>query len=151
MDAKLTFDYSTTADVLCIQKCPSYRGQETEEIDDFIIARFNPDTDEIEYLEILFVSKRIVSRDPFRLNITVAPGYICDHKAAPEFLCLVEPGSNRLTLPQAAVVGMGLDVRPPKYPTYPGNPPSDIRRFELHILRGQMPTMLDVSHLWSRD
>ena len=133
MDTKLSFDYSTTADVLCIKKCPTYRGQETEDIEDLIIARFNPDTDEIEYLEIIFVSKRIVSRDPFQLNIPVAPDYICDRKTALEFDCLVEPGSKWLTVPQAAVVGMEFDTRPPKYPTYPGNRPADISRFELTI------------------
>ncbi len=138
MDTKLSFDYSTTADVLCIAKCRSYPEQEAEDIEDLIIARFNPDTDEIEYLEIIFVSKRIVSRDPFQLNIPVAPGYICDRKAAPEFDCLVAPGSKWLTLPQAAVVGMEFDTRPPKFPTYPGNRPADIRRFELTI-DGAMP------------
>ena len=151
MNAKLSFDYSTPADVLCIQKCSSYRGQETEDIDDLVIARLNPDTGEIEYLEILFVSKRLLGQEPFQLDISVAPGYICDHKAAPEFLCLVEPGSDRLTVPRAAVVGMELDVRPPKYPTYPGNPTPDVRRFDLQILRGRMPYMLDVSHLKVRN
>ena len=147
MDAKLSFDYSTTADVLCIEKCPTYIGQETEDIDDLIIARFNPDTDEIEYLEIIFPSKRIVSRDPFQLNIPVEPGYICGSRVAPEFHCLIDPESRWLTIPRAAVVGMEFDARPPKYPTYPGNRPADIRRFELHIHRGLMTTMLDVSYL----
>ena len=133
MDAKLSFDYSTTADVLCIKKCPTYIGQETYDIDDLIIARFNPDTDEIEYLEIIFPSNRILSQDPFRLNIPVEPGYICGSRAAPEFGCLVAPGSRWLTIPYAAVMGMKFDVRPPQRYTCPGTPPADIRRFELAI------------------
>ncbi len=133
MDRKLSFDYSTTADVLCIKKCHTYRGQETADIADLIIARFNPDADEIEYLEIIFVSKRMVSRDPFQLNIPVAPGYICDRKTAPEFDCLALPGSKWLTVPQAAVIGMELDVRSPQRPTYPGNRPADVSSFELTI------------------
>ena len=59
MGTELTFTYSQEADVLCILKCPTYEGQETEEIDDFVIARMNPKTREIEYLEILLFLRRL--------------------------------------------------------------------------------------------
>lgn len=133
MAARLTFSYSTEADVLCIAKCPTYRGQEAEDIDDLVIARHNPDTGEIEYLEIIFASKRIISRDPFRLNIPIAGGAVCGHPAAAEFDCLIQPGSKWLTLPAAAVAALELDVRPPRFPTYPGDKPADVSRCELAV------------------
>ena len=59
MGTGLTFEYSNEADVLCILKRPTYIGQETTEIDDFVIARMNPQTREIEYLEILLFFWRL--------------------------------------------------------------------------------------------
>lgn len=133
MAAKLIFEYDRIGDILCIAKCPTYRGQEAEDIDDLVIARYNPDTGEIEYLEILFASKRIVSRNPLRLNIPIAAGAICGHPAAAEFDCLAEPGSQWLTLPPAAVIALEPDVRPPQFPTYPGSRPADASRYELAV------------------
>lgn len=104
MAANLTFDYSAEADVLCIAKCPTYRGQDTEDIDDLVIARRHPETGAIEYLEILFAAKRIISREPLRLKIPVAPGRICGELAAPEFDALVQPGCPWLTIPPDAAI-----------------------------------------------
>ncbi|HIC95836.1 TPA: DUF2283 domain-containing protein, partial [Candidatus Bipolaricaulota bacterium] len=54
MGTNLTFQYDREADILYINTCSPYPEQESEELDDEIIARFNPETDEIENLEVLF-------------------------------------------------------------------------------------------------
>lgn len=149
MESKLTFQYDRIGDILSIGIRPPYLGQDSDEIYDSVVARLHPQTDIVESIDILFLSTHILSLDPFRLNIPVAPGAINDCPAPPEFACLVCPGSEWLTLPDAAVVGMDLDTRPPQFPTYPGNRPADVSRFELRICRGLMPTMLDVSDLRS--
>lgn len=133
MAAKLIFEYDRTGDILYIKRRRPYRGQESDEIADSVVARFHPQNDVVEILEILFLSTHITATSPFRLDIPIAIGLINGWPAAPEFDCLVEPGSKWLTVPQAAVVGMELDTRPPQFPTYPGNRPADISRFELAI------------------
>ncbi len=133
MNANLTFKYDRIGDILSIEIHPPYREQDSDEIDDSVVARLHPQTDIVESIDILFLSTHIMSQDPFRLNISVAPGAINGWPAAAEFDCLIASGSKWLTVPQAAVVGMELDVRPPKFPTYPGNRPADISRFELTI------------------
>ncbi len=70
MDEKLTFKYDRDADILVIQKRAPYAEQESEDITDGVIANFNPDTDEIESLEILFFSKRFQENNRFELPIT---------------------------------------------------------------------------------
>lgn len=63
MGAKLSFKYDREADILHIDKCPPYAEQETEEIGDEVVARLNPTTGEIESLEVLFFSSRLLSGD----------------------------------------------------------------------------------------
>jgi uncharacterized protein YuzE len=69
MGAELTIEYYGDADILTLSKCQSYRGQETEEIGDSVIARMNPDTGEIEYVEILFFKARLEQDGEVRLPI----------------------------------------------------------------------------------
>ena len=133
MAAKLIFEYDRIGDILFIGKCRPYRGQETDEIYDSVVARLHAQTDVVESILILFLSTHILGLDPFRLDVPVASGAISDWPAAPEFDSLVDPGSEWLTVPEAAVVGMELDTRPPQRPTYPGNRPADVSRFELTI------------------
>ena len=132
-ETNLTFKYDRIGDILSIEIRPPYQGQDSDEIDDSVVARFHPQTDVVESIEILFLSRHILSDDPFRLNVPVAPGAINGWPAAPEFNCLIQPGSNWLTVPPVAVIGMELDTRPPRFPTYPGNRPADISRFEMAI------------------
>ncbi len=54
----LTFQYDKEGDILHISTCEPYAGQESDEIGDEVVARFNPKTGEIENLEILFFSAR---------------------------------------------------------------------------------------------
>ena len=67
MDGKLTFEYDEQADILYISKRPPYEEQESTELGDDVVARMNPDSGEIEALEILFFSRR--SGRPFDLPV----------------------------------------------------------------------------------
>ncbi len=70
MGAKLSFQYDRVSDILYINTCSPYSEQESEELDNEIIARFNPETDEIENLEILFFSTRLLRKELFELPIS---------------------------------------------------------------------------------
>ena len=69
METRLTFNYDREADILYISKRPPYPEQETEELGDDVIARFNPTTNEIENLEILFFSTRLLRNNLFELPV----------------------------------------------------------------------------------
>ena len=70
MEAKLRFKYDREADILHIDKCPPYAEQDSEEMKDEIVARLNPDTGEVENLEVLFFSTRLLRGDLFELPVT---------------------------------------------------------------------------------
>ncbi|MFO7601725.1 MAG: DUF2283 domain-containing protein [Candidatus Desulfacyla sp.] len=70
MEKGLMFRYDREADILYIDKRPPYAEQETEELGDEVIARINPDTDEIENLEVLFFSTRLLRRDMFEVPVS---------------------------------------------------------------------------------
>lgn len=70
MEAKLTFKYDREADILHIDKCAPYAGQDSEELGDDVIARLNPQTREVENLEVLFFSTRLLRTNLFELPIT---------------------------------------------------------------------------------
>ncbi len=69
MEAKLTFRYDREGDILYIGKCPPYPEQESEEIGDEVVARLNPRTGEIENLEVLFFSTRLLRSELFELPV----------------------------------------------------------------------------------
>ena len=70
MAAKLTFKFDREADILHIDKCPPYAEQESEELGDDVVARLNPATGEIENLEVMFFSTRLLRSDLFQLPVT---------------------------------------------------------------------------------
>jgi hypothetical protein len=70
MAAKLTFRYDREGDILNIDKCPPYPEQESEELGDDVIARLNPVSGEVENLEVLFFSTRLLRRDLFELPVS---------------------------------------------------------------------------------
>lgn len=70
MAEKLTFEYDREADILYISKRPPYAEQESEELGDEVIARFNPTSGEIENLEVLFFSTRLLRGNLFELPVT---------------------------------------------------------------------------------
>ncbi len=69
MEKKLTFEYDREGDILYINKCSPYPEQESEEIDYGVIARLNPETDDVENLEVMFFSKRLLEKTWFELPI----------------------------------------------------------------------------------
>jgi uncharacterized protein YuzE len=70
MEAKLIFKYDREADILHIDKRPPYADQESEELGDDVVARLNPSTGEIENLEVMFFSTRLLRGDLFQLPVT---------------------------------------------------------------------------------
>jgi hypothetical protein len=69
METKLKFEYDREADILHIDQCPPYGEQESEELGDEIVARLNPRTGEVENLEVLFFSTRLLRSDMFELPV----------------------------------------------------------------------------------
>jgi len=51
-------------------QAPPYPEQESEELGDEVIARLNPQTVDIENLEVLFFSTRLLLSDLFELPVT---------------------------------------------------------------------------------
>lgn len=70
MEAKLIFQYDREADILHIDKCPPYAQQDSEELPDEIVARLNPNTGEVENLEVLFFTTRLLRTNLFELPVT---------------------------------------------------------------------------------
>ena len=70
MDPRLTIDYDRDGDILYISKLPPYPEQESEEIGDEVVARLNPNTGEVEALEILFFSTRLLRSNRLELPVT---------------------------------------------------------------------------------
>lgn len=52
MAQRLRFHYDRVGDILYIDRVEPYAEQESEELSETVIARLNPQTDEIENLEI---------------------------------------------------------------------------------------------------
>jgi uncharacterized protein YuzE len=69
MEKKLTFKYDRLADILYIDKVLPYPEQETEELGDDVVARLNPATGDIENLEVLFFSTRLLRSDLLELPV----------------------------------------------------------------------------------
>ena len=69
MGANLSFKYDRDADILHIDKCPPYGEQDSEELGDDVIARLNPKTGEIENLEVLFFSTRLLRGEIFEVPV----------------------------------------------------------------------------------
>lgn len=59
MGKNLTIEYDEPSDSLYMYSVPSYNEQDSTEIGDYTVARFNPKTHELESLQLLFFSKRL--------------------------------------------------------------------------------------------
>jgi uncharacterized protein YuzE len=70
MDATMRFKYDRETDILHIDTCPPYAEQESEEVGDEMIARLNPRTGDVENLEVLFFSTRLLRTQIFELPVT---------------------------------------------------------------------------------
>ena len=70
MEPKLSFQFNRESDILTIQKRSPYPEQESEELNDEVVARLNPTTGEVESLEVLFFSTRLLRDSMFELPIS---------------------------------------------------------------------------------
>jgi uncharacterized protein YuzE len=69
MATRLTLKYDREADILYIDRRSPHADQETEELGDDIIARFDPVSGEIDSLEVLFFSTRLLRADLVELPV----------------------------------------------------------------------------------
>jgi uncharacterized protein YuzE len=69
MEGRLTFKYDREADVLYINRRPPYPEQESEELGDDIIVRINPKSAEVENVEVLFFSTRLLRDNAFEVPV----------------------------------------------------------------------------------
>ena len=70
MAPKLKFTYDREGDILYVDTKRPYPEQESEEINDHVVARLNPATGEVENLELLFFSARLLRTNTFELPVT---------------------------------------------------------------------------------
>ena len=70
METSLTVEYDKTGDILYLGKTKCYPEQESEELAYGVIARLNPQTHELENLEILFFSSRVAKGETVQLPVT---------------------------------------------------------------------------------
>ena len=75
MDPQLTLSYDREGDILYVNGVRPYAEQESDEIGDGVVARMNPNTGEVENLEILFFSQRFAALGdllhlPLRVKMT---------------------------------------------------------------------------------
>jgi hypothetical protein len=69
MERKLKFTYDSVGDILLIDVCERYLDQDEDEIDDGVVARFNPVTGEIENIDILFFNARVKANPCMELPV----------------------------------------------------------------------------------
>ena len=69
MAGRLTLLYDREADILWLQTCEPYAAQESQELEDEVVARCHPESGAIEGLEILFFSRRLDSGEAIRLPV----------------------------------------------------------------------------------
>ncbi|RKZ77522.1 MAG: DUF2283 domain-containing protein [Candidatus Parabeggiatoa sp. nov. 1] len=69
MATNLSFKYDRAADILYIDFVSPYPEQDSEELDDEVVIRLNPQTGEIENLEVLFFSTRLLRQDLFTIPL----------------------------------------------------------------------------------
>lgn len=71
MEEKMIFKYDRDADIVYINKRAPYPEQESEEVGDDVIARYNPDTGDVRNIEVLFFSTRLLRSDIFEIPVTM--------------------------------------------------------------------------------
>jgi uncharacterized protein YuzE len=69
MASKLTLRYDAIGDILYVEKRPPHAGQGSRQIEDEIVVRFDPESREVESLEVLFFSKRLQEGETLELPI----------------------------------------------------------------------------------
>src|SRR5271156_952951 len=79
MEAKLSFKYDRDADVLYINKRDPYPAQQSEELPDEVVVRLNPESGEVENVEVLFFSTRLLRGDLFELPVSADLRIVPEH------------------------------------------------------------------------
>ena len=69
MEARLIVEYDRKGDILYLGKTAPYPEQESEELDYGMVARLNPKSGEIENLEILFFTARVLGGEKLHLPV----------------------------------------------------------------------------------
>jgi uncharacterized protein YuzE len=69
MAQALIFQYDRESDILYINTVAPYADQKSEELGDEVIARLNPNTGQIENLEVLFFTSRLLRKSWLSLPI----------------------------------------------------------------------------------
>lgn len=70
MDGALTISHDKASDTLYLDRVQPYAEQESDDIGNSVITRFNPDTDEIETLEIMFFSTRVSNGQALQIPLS---------------------------------------------------------------------------------
>ena len=73
MDKKLILRYDNEGDILYVDAIEPYAEQNSEEIEQGVIARLNPDNGEIENLEVLFFNARLKRGERLELPLLSKP------------------------------------------------------------------------------
>jgi len=72
MEERLTFKYDREADILYVNRKLPYSEQESDELGDDVIVRRNPKSGEVENIEILFFSTRLLRNNEIEVPISFA-------------------------------------------------------------------------------
>ena len=70
MDERLRISYDKIGDLLFIDVCPTYAEQDSNEIDESVVARFNLTTGNIETVEILFFYSWLKKEGQIRIPVS---------------------------------------------------------------------------------
>jgi len=66
----MTVRYDRVGDILHVDFVEPYAEQESDELDDLIVVRSNPKTNEVENVEILFFLRRLDESDEIVLPLS---------------------------------------------------------------------------------
>lgn len=72
MRQPMTVKYDPVGDTLYIDVCPPYKEQESDLIAVGVVARSNPETGEVETLEVMHFQKRFAEGKPFEIPLHLA-------------------------------------------------------------------------------
>ena len=116
----LTIEYDKIGDFLFIDVCPPYAEQDSNEIGECLVARFNLETGEIETIEVLFFFSWIKKDSEINIPVSAA---MWPANAAPQATTEPSPMDAILTIryDQTGDTLM-LEQRPP----YPGQRETEI-------------------------
>jgi hypothetical protein len=70
MGTKLNIEYDEPSDTLHIEKCPPYPEQDSDDIGEDILGRFNPSTGDLEAIQVLCFRSRIKEDGSVKVPVT---------------------------------------------------------------------------------